>query len=65
MSFADSPNQRKSGRIKLRTDAGEYTIAIPKGILSDIVKPHFDEVVAIRARRRASQIYEFVDFVER
>jgi hypothetical protein len=64
LNFADSPDGKKSGRIKLRTIDAEYKIAVPKGILSDIVRPHFDELVKIRARKRTAHTFEFVDFVD-
>lgn len=65
LNFADSRSKRKAGRIILTTQAGEYPIAVPRGVLADIVRPYFDQFVTLRVRKRSSRTFEFVDFVER
>jgi hypothetical protein len=63
LEMADTRGKSKSGRIILSSDNGSHNIAVPKGMLADIVRPHFTEHVAIRARKRQNGVYEFVDFV--
>ena len=64
LSFADSRGKRKSGKIILTSGNLEYSIAVPKGILADIVRPHFDQQVQLRARQRVGGAYEFIEFID-
>jgi len=44
--------------IKLKTDEGEsYTIYVPKGLLSDIVKPYWEQYVTIKGKKQEKKIY--------
>lgn len=53
LSFADS----KMSKIKL-TDANkkDYVIIVPKGLLSDIVKPYFEDTVIIKGLQKGKNI---------
>ncbi|WP_211345637.1 hypothetical protein [Paraflavitalea soli] len=53
LSFADS----KKSKIKL-TDSknSDYEIEVPQGLLSDIVKPYFEETVIIRGTQEGKKI---------
>jgi hypothetical protein len=65
LELADTRGLSKSGRIVLSGRDTEYKIAVPKGMLADIVRPHFGEHVAVRARRRAKHAFQFIEFVDR
>lgn len=53
LSYADS----KRSRIKL-TDAAnvDHEIEVPQGLLSDVVKPYFEETVIIKGKRNGQKI---------
>ena len=57
LSYADA----KKRKIKL-TDSNkkDYLIDVPQGLLSDIVKPYFEEIVTIQGLRKGTRI-ELVD----
>jgi hypothetical protein len=64
LEFADSrKHSTDSGKIILTTNAGELKIAVPSGILADIVRPHYEQLVRIKAERRSMHLYKFIDFV--
>lgn len=53
LSFADS----KKSRIKLTNSKNiDYEIEVPKGLLSDIVKPYFEETVLIKGVQKGKKI---------
>ena len=50
------------GQIILSTAGREHRIAVPRGVLADIVRPNYGQLVRVRARKRSAELYEFVDF---
>lgn len=57
LSFADS----KKSTIKLTdSDNKDHIITVPKGLLSDVVKPHFEEEVVLKGIKTGNKI-ELVD----
>ena len=55
LGFANIMDQSKEIRIK--TDAGAvYRVEVPAGLMSDIVKPLWDELVTVRGTRRADDV---------
>jgi len=54
LEYADA----KKSDIKLVTDEGEsYTICVPKGLLSDIVKPYWEQYVTIKGKKQEKKIF--------
>ena len=47
----------QSKEIRIKTDAGAvYRVEVPAGLMSDIVKPLWDELVTVRGTRRADDV---------
>lgn len=54
LTYANAANND----IKLVTNENEsYTIFVPKGLLADIVKPYWEQIVTIRGRKQERKIY--------
>lgn len=62
---ADATSQRE-GRIEIVSrDQQRHRIRVPRGMMSDIVKPWFEESVVVSARRTANRLFlETIDLAE-
>ena len=55
LGFASNMDQ--SNEIRIATDAGSvYRVEVPAGLMSDIVKPLWNELVTVRGTRRADDV---------
>jgi len=60
---ADATRQ-KHGEIEVVDEAGaKHKILVPRGMMSDIVKPMFEEEVVIRGQRRGEQVHLATIFI--
>lgn len=61
---ADARSQQQ-GRIEVVSEGKTHRIQVPRGMMSDIVKPCFEEEVVVRGERRGSQILlESIDIAD-